>query len=29
MVDDLIAGFYTLILTMGVLTLFPGWLSRP
>jgi phosphatidylglycerophosphatase A len=29
MVDDLIASFYTLILTMGVLTLFPGWLSRP
>ena len=29
MVDDLIAGFYTLILIMGALTLFPGWLTRP
>lgn len=29
MVDDLIAGFYTLILVMGALTLFPGWLTRP
>ena len=28
-VDDLIAGFYTLILIMGALTLFPGWLTRP
>lgn len=28
MVDDLIAGFYTLILIMGALTLFPGWLTR-
>jgi phosphatidylglycerophosphatase A len=29
MVDDLIAGFYALILIMGALTLFPGWLTRP
>jgi phosphatidylglycerophosphatase A len=29
MVDDLIAGFYTLILIMGALTLCPGWLTRP
>jgi phosphatidylglycerophosphatase A len=29
MVDDLIAGVYTLILIMGALTLFPGWLTRP
>lgn len=29
MVDDVIAGFYTLILIMGALTLFPGWLTRP
>ncbi len=29
MVDDLIAGFYTVILIKGALTLFPGWLTRP
>ena len=29
MVDDLIAGFYTLILIMGALTLFPGLGPRP
>jgi phosphatidylglycerophosphatase A len=29
MVDDLIAGLYTLILMKGALTLFPGWLNAP
>jgi len=29
MVDDLIAGFYALVLVMGALMLFPGLGARP